>query len=543
MLTRDSKARAGSPTRREAGELCSVVEKAKDRPVGASSAPGSRSSSGRQAGSGTKRAGADGLPTTFPRGARKLAKPAASRTKVQAEVQPASGNARVFVLDRKGDPLMPTTPARARQLLSSGKAVVVRRFPFTIRLKDRAAGNIHPIRLSLDPGSKFTGLALSRVAGESHEALWLAELQHRGHQIRESLQQRRNYRKRRRSANLRYRAPRFNNRTKPKGWLAPSLQHRVDTVISWVGRLSALAPISELAMELVRFDLQQLENPEIQGVEYQQGTLQGYEVREYLLEKWGRQCAYCDTKDVPLQIEHTDPKAKGGSDRISNLTLACESCNQAKGSQPIQAFLVNDPERLKMILAQAKAPLRDAAAVNSTRWALFNTLKGFGLPVEIASGGRTKWNRTRFGIPKSHALDALCVGTTEGATNWSIPTLAIKATGRGSYQRTRLTASGFPRGYLMRTKSVHGFRTGDMVRAVVPSGKKAGIHTGRVAIRATGSFNIQTLGTVVQGIGYRHCRVLMRGDGYSYELKNGVPATKHSIPPRPERRGFLEQPR
>lgn len=540
MLTRGSKARVGSPTHRKVGESCSVEISAKSRRQSASSALPSRIQASRQAGSSTKRGLEHGRISTSPRGENGKAKPVPSRTKVQAEVQPASGNACVFVLSRQGTPLMPTCPARARILLGSGKAVVVHLHPFTIRLKDRETGSIQPILLSLDPGSKVTGIALSSVAEGVRKALWLGELQHRGSAIKKSLQQRSAFRRRRRSANLRYRAPRFDNRTRPKGWLAPSLQHRVDTTRAWVDRLCRLVPVSEIAMELVRFDMQKLENPEISGIEYQQGTLAGYEVREYLLEKFHRKCAYCDAKDVPLQIDHINPKAEGGSNRISNLTLACRPCNEAKDAQAIQDFLAHDPTRLKGILAQAKAPLKDAAAVNSTRWALFGELKATGLPVASASGGRTKWNRTRFEIPKTHALDALCVGTTEGVTVWSLPTLAIKATGRGSYQRTRLTAYGFPRGYLMRQKTVHGFQTGDLVRAVVPSGKKAGIHTGRVAVRSSGSFNIQTLTSAVQGVSYKHCRILMRGDGYTYVLKHGVPATKHSIPSRPERRGFLE---
>ena len=430
---------------------------------------------------------------------------------------------------------MPTTPARARILLQAGKAVVFRLHPFTIRLKDRVEGEVQPLSLLLDPGSKATGIAIARVAGEIRYALWLGELLHRGSAIHKSLQQRSNFRRRRRSANLRYREPRFDTRTRPVGWLAPSLQHRVDTTLALVRRLEELAPIGEIAMELVRFDMQLLENPEISGVEYQQGTLQGYEVRQYLLEKWGRKCAYCDAESVPLEVEHIQAKVNGGSSRVSNLALGCHPCNQAKGAQDVRAFLGHDPERLKRLLSQAKAPLKDAAAVNSTRWALFVALKATGLTVRTASGGRTKWNRNRLGLPKTHALDALCVGTMGDVTGWSLPTLVIKATGRGSYQRTRLTAFGFPRGYLMREKSVHGFRTGDLVRAVVPNGKKAGVHKGRVAVRATGSFNIQTLKAVVQGIGYRNCRLLMRGDGYTYELKQ-------SLPSQPKWRGFSELP-
>lgn len=371
--------------------------------------------------------------------------------------------------------------------------------------------------LTMDPGSKTTGIALSRVSENgTRNTLFLMELTHRGQAIRDSLTQRRAFRRRRRNANLRHRPARFNNRRRPEGWLPPSLQHRVDTSMSWVSRLRKLAPVSSIAMELVRFDTQRMENPEIAGVEYQQGTLLGYEVREYLLEKWGRQCAYCGKKDVPFEIEHIVPRSKGGSNRTSNLTLACKPCNHKKDDLPIEIFLANDPARLKNILAHAKTPLRDAAAVNSTRWALYNALKTTGLPVEVASGGRTKWNRTRFGLPKTHALDALCVGNVEGVSDWEVPTLNVKATGRGAYQRSLLTAYGFPRGFLIRLKMHFDFQTGDMVRAVVPAGKKAGVHVGRVAVRASGNFNIQKLNSVVQGISHKHCALIQHADGYAY---------------------------
>ena len=125
--------------------------------------------------------------------------------------------------------------------------------------------------------------------------------------------------------------------------------------------------MTALSTELVRFDMQAMENPEISGVEYQQGTLAGYELREYLLEKWGRRCMYCDKEGVPLQIEHIHARASGGTDRPSNLGIACRPCNQKKAARQINAFLKKDPTRLKRILAQARRPLKDAAAVNATR--------------------------------------------------------------------------------------------------------------------------------------------------------------------------------
>ena len=439
----------------------------------------------------------------------------------------------VFVLDSKGQAVMPCTEKRARLLLARGRARVHRIVPMVIRLVDCNAEScdLQSIRIKIDPGSKTTGIALVReinsvdpFTGEIHRnaaVLNLMELVHRGRQISEVLTARRQMRRRRRS-NLRYRAPRFLNRgNKKKGWLAPSLQHRVDTTMAWVKRIQRWAPVTAISSELVRFDMQTLQNPEISGVEYQQATLFGCELREYLLEKWGKKCAYCDKKNVPLQIEHIRPKSQSGSNRVSNLTLACQCCNQKKAARSIEDFLSMDEPRLTSILAQSKKPLRDAAAVNATRWALSNALKANGLPVELASGGRTKFNRSMLGIPKTHALDAACVGKMDAIECWKKCSVTLKATGRGSYQRTRLNQYGFPRGYLMRSKRVQGFGTGDMVRANVPKGVNAGIHVGRVAVRATGNFNIQTLSGAVQGISYKHCRIAQRNDGYGYFFQPG----------------------
>lgn len=490
----------------------------------------------------------------------------------------------VFVLDRKGKALMPCTEKRARLLLSRARARVHKLVPFVIRLRDRDVADcaVQVLDVKIDPGSQVTGIAVVRVsvrvAGKvasevqagvesqsdqrsqaqradpkksaypkkSAHVLHLIELLHRGRQISEALTARSQMRRRRR-ANLRYRAPRFlNRRNKQKGWLAPSLQHRVNTTLSWVRRLMRYAPVTTIVQELVRFDLHalqaQAEGHDISGVQYQQGTLFGYEVREYLLEKFQRTCLYCSTQGVPLQIEHIYPKSKGGSDRISNLGLACQACNQKKGAQDVRVFLAKDPIRLKRVLAQAKAPLKDAAAVNSTRWALFESLKATALEVNVASGGRTKFNRSTQGVPKTHALDAACVGDVSSVMGWNKPTLNIQCTGRGSYQRTRLNKFGFPRGYLMRTKSVKGFQTGDLVKAVVTKGKKVGAYAGRVAVRASGSFNIQTSTGLVQGISYKCCTVVQRADGYGYQQVAKMDATGKSPKPGTLARSALYLP-
>jgi 5-methylcytosine-specific restriction endonuclease McrA len=424
----------------------------------------------------------------------------------------------VFVLDSNKQPLAPTHPARARILLKQGKAAVFRRYPFILILKKAVEQPVYaPLWLKLDPGSKTTGLAI--VNDQSGEVVFAAHLTHRGQQIVNALAQRRVIRRSRRQRKTRYRKPRFNNRSRRSGWFPPSLESRVQNILTWVQRLRKVCPIVAISQELVKFDLQLMEDAEISGVAYQQGTLAGYEVREYLLEKWGRQCVYCGAKEVPLEVEHISPRRQSHDERMCNLTLACEACNTAKGTQDIRVFLKDQPDLLTKLLAQAKAPLRDAAAVNSTRWLLYERLNALGLPVECGSGGLTKYNRTRRDLPKAHWIDAANVGksTSETLQVKGVVPLLITANGHGCRQMCLMSRYGFPRTKPKKEKRVKGFQTGDIVRACVTKGMKVGTYVGRVAVRATGSFNITTTqGKTVQGIGYRSCRVLHRCDGYSY---------------------------
>jgi len=439
----------------------------------------------------------------------------------------------VFVLDQKLRPLMPCREKRARKLLAAGRARIHRLYPFCIRIVDRALEDsvLQPLVIKIDPGSKVTGLAVCRISEAVDDdgvvapvmhIQFLMELLHRGQTIKQSLHARSSMRRRRRG-NLRYRQPRFDNRTRQAGWLPPSLLHRVLTIETWVNRIRNMAPITQIAQELVRFDMQKMQNPEIAGIEYQQGTLAGYELREYLLEKWNRECSYCGAKDLPLQMEHIVAKANGGSNRASNLCLGCESCNQKKGAKDIRAFLKNDPIRLAQILKHAKMSLRDAAAVNATRNALLKVLKATDLPVETGTGGRTKWNRSRLGIVKTHALDAACVGVVADVVSINAPALQITCMGRGTHSRTLLDQYGFPRTTLPRTKTFFGFKTGDMITAEVTKGKRIGSHKGRVAVRSSGYFNIQSgiKGMkAVQGIPHKDCRIAQRADGYNYLWKS-----------------------
>ena len=250
-----------------------------------------------------------------------------------------------------------------------------------------------------------------------------------------------------------------------------------------------------------------MQHPEISGVEYQQGELAGYEVREYLLEKWHRRCAYCGKEGVPLEIEHLTPRSRGGSNRVSNLTLACRPCNQKKGNCTAAEF--GHPE----LQAKAKAPLKDAAAVNAARYAIGNAIRATGLPTSFWSGGRTKRNRVTQGYPKDHWIDAACVGEAGAAVVLNgIKPLIITATGHGQRQVVRTDRYGFPRGAAGRVKRPYEFQTGDIAKLKVPRGKYAGTHFGRIAgIRADGRFELNQITSR-----WVNFTLIQRGDGYAY---------------------------
>ena len=421
----------------------------------------------------------------------------------------------VFVLNQNREPLDPVHPAVARMLIDGGQAAILRHSPFTIIMKMTVDGPTHTYRIGVDPGSRKTGMVV--VDNETNEVVFAMEIKHRGSEIKKSLDQRRGVRRSRRSRKCRHREPRFLNRARPKGWLPPSIQSRIENVVTWIGRFSRSVPVVQINLEDVKFDTQLLQNPDIRGFLYQQGELWGYEVKEFLLSVWRHECAYCGKKDVPLEVEHIIPKSRNGSDRISNLTIACVSCNRKKGKMTAAEF--GFPE----IQGKTKLPLRDAAVMNAIRNELRRRLEALDLPVVCSSGGMTKFNRTSSGYPKFHWIDAACVGE-EGSSvilDSGQEILAVKAMGHGSRQMCRMNRFGFPRTGPKGNREIHGFRTGDQVMAKVPSGKFVGTHRGRVAVRSSGSFDINT-GEKIVVVGWKYCRLLQRGDGYKYkEMKCG----------------------
>ena len=437
---------------------------------------------------------------------------------------------KVLVLDTNRKPLMPCYPARARKLLTSGRASVFRRYPFTIILHDRTVEEsvLQDIEIKIDQGSKTTGVALVAYGVTGPAVALAAHIEHRTN-IKLGLDSRRAVRRNRRNRKTRYRQARFLNRTKPKGWLPPSLLSKADNILNWVIRFIKLTPISGIAIETAKFDIRKLDNPDITGTEYQQGKMFGYaDKKAYLLERENYCCIYCGihASQAKMQIEHVIPKSKGGTDSLNNLVLSCEACNQAKGNQDVEVYLRDEPNVLRRVKAHLGMSYKDAAHVNSIRLFVLNKLRyianTIGSPLKVGFGSTTKQNRMSLGLPKDHWIDA-AVCTKYGRfvqVCAELKPLLIKAVGRGSRQFCKVDKYGFPRTSAKpRTKSFFGFKTGDMVKVIIPQGSRtkvpSGTYTGRLLVRSLGYFDIKTKDAKFN-INHKYCKSTHLMDGYSY---------------------------
>jgi RRXRR protein/HNH endonuclease len=230
----------------------------------------------------------------------------------------------VFILNCLGEPLMPCKPRKARLLLKSGKAKVVKMVPFTLQLFYGSAGYKQEVSLGVDAGTRHIGVS----ATTEHMVLFEAEVKPRT-DIQELLATRRQFRRARRSRKTRYRPGRFLNRKKPKGWLAPSVQHRVDAHLKTITMVRRFLPVSKTIIEVAQFDLQKIQHPEIEGKQYQEGPQLGFwNVREYVLFRDQHTCQWCQgkSKDPVLNVHHIESRKTGG-DRPDNLITLCETCH------------------------------------------------------------------------------------------------------------------------------------------------------------------------------------------------------------------------
>jgi len=422
----------------------------------------------------------------------------------------------VFVLDRSKKPLDMISHAKARILLKNRLAVVHKVYPFTIRLRDNSCvSNDKTYTVKIDPGSRHTGIA---IVDNKDSVVMLSEIEHRGHLIKKDLDSRRNVRKSRRQRKTRYREARFLNRTRPKGWLVPSIKSRADNVINFIKKYKKLININKVMIENVSFDTAQMtSNSKLWGNAYQQGPLYQQKLKSFIFSRSNNQCVYCGAKAT--EIDHIIARANGGTDSSYNLTPACRSCNQMKSNKTLREFGKLVGKDFSKLIPK-KMP-KDAAIVQSARNYMVKEISKLIADTKSYDAWLTKYNRDSLGLPKEHYYDALSVGEIPNKFNFlTDKILVISAKGRGSRQMCRVDKYGFPRTSAKALKSVEGFQTGDMVKAIVPTGLKQGEYLGRVAVRSRGSFDIRTKSGLIKDIGYKYCHLIQRSDGYLYSYKD-----------------------
>ena len=302
----------------------------------------------------------------------------------------------VYVQDIDGKPMMPTTRhGKVRRLLKANKATVVNLCPFTIQLTYKSTDHKQPVTLGIDAGAKHIGFS----ATTEKEELFACETILRTDIV--DLLSTRSQNRRTRRSRLRYRKPKFNNRvfSKKKGWVAPSVKQRIDSHLNEVNEIHKILPITKIVIEAAQFDTHKMKNPNISGIDYQNGEQLGFwNVREYVLFRDGHKCSYCKgkSKDLILNIHHIESRKTGG-DSPSNLITLCETCHKEyhKGN-------------IDLKVRRGKS-LCGAAIMGIMKWRLYDELKSRYSNVSMTFGYITKYNRIKYGIEKSHTSDAFVI--------------------------------------------------------------------------------------------------------------------------------------
>ena len=420
------------------------------------------------------------------------------------------------VLDQHGKPLMPTKRlGKVYRLLKTQKAHIVSYEPFTIQLDYKPDTHvIQPMTLGVDSGAIHSGYSVANEQREFYSSEVIAR-----DNISYRISDRRMYRQNRRYRKTRYRKPRFNNRkNKKKGWLPPSLEQKIAVQLNEIDHLHRHFPIETIIVEVAEFNIQKIKNPDISGKDYQQGTLQGYNIRNYLLEKHGRKCFYCDKEVSNFEVEHMIPKAKGGSNRIDNLTLSCHSCNQKKGTLTAEEFIKQTlpaekvAKKLKQ-LSKEKRLFKYMAHMNATRWTLYDAINDKYPNVKMTYGYITKYNRIQAGLPKAHHIDAKCI--TGFAQVPSFDTTVVKMKMRR--HNRQLHRATFSKGHVRKAASLPTVMFGFRLYDIVMYNNHRYYIKGR---RSNGSFTLVSLeGLKEEDRTYKKLTLLAHTNAYLIKLK------------------------
>ena len=409
----------------------------------------------------------------------------------------------VYVLNQNGKPLMPCKSVKARILLRQGKAKVIRKEPFTIQLLYGSSGYKQEVTLGVDAGAKHIGLSASTKEKE----LYSADVELRT-DIVDLISTRRELRRSRRNRKTRYRQARFDNRKKPEGWLAPSIENRINAHISAIKKVHHILPVTTIVVETASFDIQKIKNPEIQGAEYQQGEqLDFWNVREYVLFRDGHICQYCHgkSKDTILNVHHIESRKTGG-DAPNNLITLCETCHKAYHAGKI---------KLEQKRGQS---FKEASFMGIMRWALLDKLKEIYPDVRNTYGYMTKNNRVRLGLPKEHYIDAYCIAGHFEAER--LPYYWYQKQVRKHNRQIHKTK--FIKGGIRKRNQtpyvVFGFRLFDKVKCK----GETGFIFGR---RSSGSFYVKRLDgeKLSAGISYKKLKLIVKRKTYLTERREVAP--------------------
>ncbi|WP_411843451.1 RNA-guided endonuclease IscB [Salinicoccus sp. HZC-1] len=357
---------------------------------------------------------------------------------------------RVYVVNLRNQPLMPTTPKKARTLLKDGNAKIIKQTPFTIQLLNPTGENKQEISLGVDAGTKHIGVS----ATTEKQVLYEGEVLLRT-DIQKLLSKRRSLRSARRNRKIRYRKPRFLNRKRPTGWLAPSVQNKVDMHAKIINRIHQILPIKNVTIEVAQFDIQKIKNPGVSGDLYQKGDQLGFwNVREYVFFRDKHKCQHCKGKsnDPILNVHHIESRMTGG-DSPDNLLTLCDSCHD----------LIHRTNREHLFTRKTQS-FRDASQMTVMRWFIYDAIKDNYQHVQLTYGFQTKNTRIANNLEKSHIVDARCISGNPLAKPMHSSYL-LKQVRSNNRQLHKMTiGTGGHRKANKAERFVHGFQLFDKVR-------------------------------------------------------------------------------
>ena len=418
----------------------------------------------------------------------------------------------VFVFNKCGEKLMPCKKSKARKLIKQNKAKIVNYNPFTIQLLYGSSGYIQEVTVGIDTGAKHIGVAIQ----SQNKVIAKGVIELRG-DIKSNLDTKRIYRRSRRNRKTRYRKARFLNRvsTKKEGWLPPSLQSRINSTFFWIDTFCGLLPNSKLNIEVGKFDVQKMMNPNIQGNEYQKGETYGYyDTRYYVFERDNYICQVCRKNKVKiLHTHHIIYRSKGGSDKASNLITVCSDCHTSENHKEGNVLW-------KWMMDKKKAPqYREVPFMNSLRRKIYTKY----LNANIVYGSWTTPTKKELDLSKEHHNDALVISGIEKDFKDETGIFTIKqfrkkkrslheATPRKGRKEPNRTAKRNEK----NTKFSNGLYLNDKVKVFGKIGWISGFCNGGVYVKDIEDNYITIPGKNYKQVGYKNLELINHNNNWQF---------------------------